>query len=379
MDENLNQLENRLIDHLDNTDFDYIDKRFSDLKEPTMFVGSGGSFAAAKFIASVINEKNGIISEAKLPDEVRVSRNNQYHNMIIVSNSAVNYGAQKAAEKAMNDGVKVQTLSGNSNISKDDNIVYGHSLKSESSFISFDATLAPMAIALAYYLEDKQKAIDFIRDAFEKIRKNLIKLVITDNYEFIGKDRFPGATAFVESAMTESGIAVPILTATYDACHGRTTSMLQQENRQLIYLLSPESTELDNMLHDRLFECGIRDRITDVSSVYSDTILADFYLTLQMIYICAVLARKKGIDLSSMTNSEGKRLHIPANSLAIKTWEELHPGVSFWDECRFRELNQLEVNGEKKAPGYYGPTGKFAEPDMGDPSRNSIVSNRRMS
>lgn len=369
MDENLNQLEDRLLDTLENTDFDYIEESFGALDGPTMVVGSGGSSAASKFVASVINEKNGIISEPKLPEEVRVAKNSQYKNMIIVSSSGINYGAQKASEKAMDDGVNVKVLSGSDKLSKEDNIIYSHTLSSENSFIAFASTLAPMVIALAYYLGDKQKAIDFVKEVFAVAKKNPIDFKEADNYEFVGKERFPGATAFVESAMNESGIATPTLTATYDACHGRTTSLLQQENRHMIYLLPKDTTELDTMLHERLAECGVEDRITDVNGIYSDTVLADFYLTVQMIHMCTTLARKKGVDLSSMTDSTGTRLHIPANMTAIKTWEQLHPGESFWDRCKFRELDQLRIDDEKKPPGYYAPTGKFAEPDMGKPGR----------
>ena len=174
MDENLNQLEDRLLDTLENTDFDYIEESFGALDGPTMVVGSGGSSASSKFVASVINEKNGIISEPKLPDEVRVAKNSQYKNMIIVSSSGINYGAQKASEKAIEDGVNVKVLSGSDKLSKEDNIIYSHTLSSENSFIAFASTLAPMVIALAYYLGDKQKAIDFVKEVFAVAKKNPI-------------------------------------------------------------------------------------------------------------------------------------------------------------------------------------------------------------
>ena len=60
-------------------------------------------------------------------------------------------------------------------------------------------------------------------------------------------------------------------------------AILQEKDRQLVYLLPAQQTEVDEFLHERLNECGVGDRITDVPTFYDDYILDDFYLTLQMI------------------------------------------------------------------------------------------------
>ena len=368
MDNNIDMLEARIIDCLDNTDFDSIFKAFQDLKEPTLFIGSGGSSVAAKFIASIINEKNEIISEPKTPDEVWVSKITGYKKMIIVSSGGMNYGAKKAYEKGLDNGLTVITMSGSSRVTDEGNIKYTKTIKSEDSFISFAETLLPMIIALTYYIGDVEKSKKFVKSAFQLMRKNKINYPISENYEILGKDRFPTAAAFVESAMNESGIAIPTISGTYDELHGRTTSILQEKDRQLVYLLPVQQTEIDEFLHERLNECGIGDRITDVPAFYDDYILDDFYLTLQMISLCTSVAHEKGVDLSTMSDSNGRR-HIPANNKAIEAWEAKNPGQSFWDVCDFRGLRSLALDLPEKSPGYYGPTGKFAEPDFGSEGR----------
>ena len=371
MDYNIDMLETRIIDCLDNSDFDNIFKVFKGLDAPSIFVGSGGSSVASKFIASVINEKNAVIAEPKTPDEVWVSKLTGYKKMIIVSSGGMNYGARKAYEKGLNDGLEVITMSGSSRVTAEGNIKYTKAIKSEDSFISFAETLLPMIVALTYYIGDVEKSKEFVRSAFQLMRKNKINYPISENYEILGKDRFPTAAAFVESAMNESGIAIPTISGTYDELHGRTTSILQEKDRQLVYLLPAQQTEIDEFLHERLNECGVGDRITDVPTFYDDYILDDFYLTLQMISLCTLIAHEKGVDLSVMSDSHGRR-HILANSEAIKVWEQLHPGQSFWDVCDFSGLRRLSMDTPEKSPGYYGPTGKFAEPDLGSEGRRKI-------
>lgn len=371
MDNNIDMLETRILDCLEHTDFESAFEMFRSLDGPTLFVGSGGSSVAAKFIASVINEKNAIIAEPKTPDEVWVSKINGFKKMIIVSSGGMNYGAKKAYEKGLNAGLDVITMSGSSRIAKEGNIKYTKTEKSEDSFISFAETLLPMVVALAYYIGDIEKTKSFVKSAFQLLKKNKMNYPISNNYEIIGRDRFPTAAAFVESAMNESGIAIPTVSGTYDELHGRTTSILQQKDRQMIYLLPAQQAEVDEFLHERLSECGVGDRITDVSAFYDDYILDDFYLTLQMIELCISIAHERNVDLSVMADSNGRR-HIPANIKAIEVWEQQHPGQSFWDVCDFRGLRSLAMDSPEKSPGYYGPTGKFAEPDLGEEGRKRL-------
>ena len=59
---NFHCLKERVIDSLDNTDWEYNRNELSKLNEPTLFSGVGGSSVVSEFGAKVINAKNGIVS-----------------------------------------------------------------------------------------------------------------------------------------------------------------------------------------------------------------------------------------------------------------------------------------------------------------------------
>ncbi len=355
MNETLTLLEERIIDFLKTSNMKTLMKQFSEIDSPTIFAGSGGSSVVVKFIANIISEKNGCICEGKIVDEVLHTNLRPYRNVIFTTYSSKNYGIT-CAEQYIGKNyshVNVSKLTSDKTLDKNTNMVYEHTIPSEDSFISFANTFAPMAVALAYYIGDVDKTIEVIKDMFEKIKQSKITPQACDVLEIIGKEKYPGACAFVESALSESSIATPVISATYDELHGRTTSMINQPNRHVV-LLTDTETEVHSFLHERLNQ----EQITDINADYDDIIINDFFLSLQMSYYVAGLAELKGIDLSSMTNRNGERIHLTADQDAIETWQQENQ-KSFWDRPNFSALNKK--GSEQKPAGFYAPTGKYAE------------------
>lgn len=364
MNETIKMLKNRVMDCLESSDLDAIMQKFGEISEPTIIIGSGGSSVASKFIASVIEEKNGIICEAKLPEEVMRMNLKPYKNIIAVSRSGNSSGASKSFEYAKEFGVDCKLLTMSNQFDKEQNIIYQTSLEQENSFISFANTIMPMALALCYYIGDKNKAKRAISEFFDIARSNPTAVKLGDVYEIIGKESCPTACAFVESCLNESSIATPVVSGKYDMLHGRTTSILEQDNRQIIHIVAEQYTELDQFLDSRLADNGItEERMTGIFADFGDFILDDFYLTLNMAYWCKDLAEAKGVDLTTMTNANGDRIHMPMDMRAIKLWEKEN-GKSFWeDKPDWSELN--DIGKGKHSAGFYAPTGKFAYCDMG--------------
>lgn len=371
MNENFNNLKARILDILDSSDLDKICEQFKQIQDPTIFIGSGGSSVSAKFLANMINTKNECISEFRLPDELMHMTLRPYKNIFAVSYSGLNHGAKTAGEyakQAFNKEIKAITCG--KNYDPENNIVYSHTLPSEDSFISFAATLAPMALGLVYYIGDQKKAKNIIAEIFEEIENNVVKAKPTKTVEFVGKELCPAAAAFVESTLTESSIATAVTSGRYE-CHGRTTSVLQQEDRQMLLFTNlttenekSEISELDNMLIERLSDNGVEDRITIFQPKYNDNILNDFYATVSMMYWAKDLATQVGIDLSAMTNEEGKRIHLTADDKAIEIWEREH-GRGFYDGRPDWKVLTKKDDSTQKGPGYYAPTGKFFEGNLG--------------
>ncbi len=380
MNENFAMLEKRLLDILDSTDIESVNAMFAEITEPTIIIGSGGSSVACQFLANLIAQKNENIVVSKLPDEVLHMNVRPYRNVVAVSYSGANWGVKNALDYAKESGLKTIMLTASETAQTDEIIHYGHTEKSEDSFISFAGTMAPMVVGLAYYLGDKEKAKIVIQNMFEKIESQEITAQDGNIFEIIGKEAYPAAAAFVESALSESSIGVPVTSGKYDECHGRSTSVLRQEDRQIIYFMDKES-ELDQMWHERLGTAGVGDRVTDVTADYNDTVVNDFYLTLYMAHWVKDLATQKGVDLSTMSDETGKRIHLPADYRAIELWEAEHD-KSFWaGRPDWRGLDKVDAE-ERKSPGYYAPTGKFYEggigftgttPDLDDPQITDIV------
>lgn len=365
MNETIRMLRDRVLDCLDSSDLKVIMHKFAQFDGPTIVTGSGGSSVVAKFIAKVLNEKNGIICSALLPEEILRTNLNPYKNLLAVSGSGNSSGTENALNYAKNCGLNCEILTHSNKFDKEHNIVYKTSLAEENSFISFANTIMPMALALCYYLGDINKAKFLISDMFDVSRSNPVNVCAGEIYEIIGKESCPTACAFVESCLNESSIATPVVSGKYDMCHGRTTSILNQDGRQIIYFLVEQDSEVDQFLRVRLSDAGVGKRMTTTYADCGDYILDDFYMTLKMAYWCCDLAKMKGVDLSSMTIN-GKRIHLPFDKRAVAIWEKVN-GKSFWSNDKPAWTELRDVGDGVRAPGFYAPTGKFVSVNLGEP------------
>jgi len=287
---NFDFLERRVIDSLNLTDLEYIRYELSKIKEATISSGVGGSSVVSEFTSKVLENKNKIISINSEPRDF-IYRSNFFKNVIACSYSGNNYGV----ELSFNNELKHYLLSNNSYLNKDIiNLKYDTSIDKERSFISLGATLIPISIILNYYLNGN----------IEEILKNINKYkynfnVNADAYEiFTGLDTST-TSKYLESTLVESGIAIPVVHDKYSYCHGRPTLSLKYNN---IAIYLNRNTELDKLLLEELKK--YYKEVIIINSKYKDSILDDYQMLIQSMYLTKYIAEQKSVDLSDIKYSD---------------------------------------------------------------------------
>lgn len=106
------------------------------------------------------------------------------------------------------------------------------------------------------------------------------------------------ASLFLESTLTESGIAIPVVHDKYSYCHGRSSLSYHHDN-SLIYF--NKGTSLDNILLEELTK--YYKEIFKIDGKYSDKIIDDFYLTYEAMLLSKELAKENNSDLSRIDYS----------------------------------------------------------------------------
>lgn len=287
MNEYINSLEENIMESTKN--IDDIIKELKEIKGNLLSVGTGGSRVVAEYASSVLSKKNHIIAKSIDPRDLEHIDKSLYEKIFISSHTGSNYGVKKSLE---NDLEKYLLTTRKTSIS-DEKILH-YEMPYEHSFISLNATLIPMAILLKYYLDNE----------FDKTIKNIFANIdeqasITLNGEYLnifsGIDTRTSET-FIESTLTEAGIAIPLIHEKYSYCHGRTT--INKDKKSSAIYLGDKDTDLDCALKDVL-ENQMND-LYILKDKYADEIVNDFYLTLQSVYLLRNIAESKNIDLSTI-------------------------------------------------------------------------------
>ncbi len=287
---NFDFLKARVIDSLDNTDLEFIRNELSKLNEPTLFSGVGGSSVVSEFGAKVINTKNGIISVNSEPRDFLYRNNGAFRNVIACSYSGNNYGVELSFLK----GLKKYLLSNNSFDDRDVTYLkYGATIDKERSFISLGATLIPISILMNYYLDGKNSPmLDCMGESSFHFDSE------SDVYEIFSGYDTSTAAKYLESAMIESGIGIPIIHDKYSYCHGRSTLGINYNSIAIYY---NRNAEFDLMMLEELKK--YYSIIITIDSKFKDQILDDFQMLIQSMYLTKYIAEKKLKDLSKVEYS----------------------------------------------------------------------------
>lgn len=290
MKTNFDFLKERVIDSLDNTDLDYIRNVLSQLDEPTIFSGVGGSSVVSEFGAKVINTKNDIVSVHSEPRDFLYRNNSAFRNVIACSYSGNNYGV----ELSFLEELRKYLLSNNSfDNDKVTYLKYNTAIDKERSFISLGATLIPVSILMNYYLDGKNSTM---LDCIEEVSFDFD--LGSDIYEIFSGYDTSTASKYLESTMVESGIGIPIVHDKYSYCHGRSTLGINYNGVAIYY---NRNTEFDKMMLEELKQ--FYSRIIIIDSKFQDQILDDYQMLIQSMYLTKYIAEKKSKDLSKVEYS----------------------------------------------------------------------------
>lgn len=279
MYQNFELLVDRVINCLTKTDLIEIKEILSNIKDNTLVSGVGGSSVVSLFASKVLEEKNDIIAKCVQPRDFNYINLSRFTNVLSCSYSGLNYGVDTSFYNNL-----VHYLLSSKRREGVNNITYNIENDMEESFISLSATLIPMAILLSYYLDNN---IDIIYDILNS--KLDFTIEYSNVYEILTGYETSTASRYLDSTLTEAGLAIPAIHDKYDYCHGRST--IARDNDTVRILLN-SNTELDRIFIDELDSLYILER------KYCDDIVNDFYLTYMCMLLTKEIAHMKNKDLS---------------------------------------------------------------------------------
>lgn len=259
------------------------------IKGNVISVGSGGSKVVAEYASLVISSKNSLLATSVDPRDLNYLDQRNYENIFISSYSGSNFGVKHAINSELNKYL----LTTRKTKIKDETILH-YEMECEHSFISIEATIIPMAILLKYYVgEDFKKIIDSIFDCLDKD----LNLSGINNYIniFSGIDSKVSET-FLETSLTESGIAVTLIHEKYSYCHGRST--INKHHDGTAIFLSYNGSDLDQKLI-KVMDLQMPNNCI-LKRVFEDPVINEFYLTLQCICLLKNIANSMKIDLRNI-------------------------------------------------------------------------------
>lgn len=298
MEQNFNLLLERVFDTLEKSDLLAIKQQLENIKGNTILVGAGGSSVVSTFASKVLNIPN-----------IRSARDLNYmdlkdvDNIIVFSYSGKGYVVESLLDK--NKKIYLFT-NGDKTYKNVETIKYDSTIKNEYSFISLASTLMPMAILYHYYYPLRLPHFEsIITDMFDKAKD--INIHHNKVYEILTGYDSLAASKYLETTMTESGIAIPIVHDKYDYCHGRSTISYHSNNGLILF---DSGKELDGLLFHDLKEYYTE--IVKINRYYPNDCVVDndFYATICSMYLTKKLAENKEMDLSKVDYSPMvKKLH----------------------------------------------------------------------
>lgn len=291
MEQNFNLLLERVLDTLEKSDLIAIKQQLQNIKGNTILVGAGGSAVVSTFASKILN-----IPNIKSARDLNYMDLKDVDNIIIFSYSGKGYVVESLLDK--NKKIYLFT-NGDKTYENVETIKYDSTIKSEYSFISLASTLMPMAILYHYYHPLRLPHFESnLMDMFDKAKD--INIHHNKVYEILTGYDSLAASKYLETTMTESGIAIPIVHDKYDYCHGRSTISYHSNNGLILF---DSGKELDDLLFHDLKEYYTE--IVKIDRYYPNDCVIDndFYATICSMYLTKKLAENKGMDLSKVDYS----------------------------------------------------------------------------
>ena len=318
---NINNLEARVINAVNSNAYEKLIKiNFKDL-DNSIFLGTGGSFAAAKFSSKVINYLYGTNTFALYPRDVYYRNNEKIDSVFLFTYSGTTNDLLVATSLIDNKNKyiitkgELQKIVTKTEISKNNIISYrtGTNKGKERGFLSFEGALAPSSLFLKLYFENQSinNVNDFIKnsikywkeyfDIYFKENKQILNDFLTEGGQiniFTG-DFTESAGSDLESKIVESGIYNCLVHEKKNFSHGRFINYEHLSQNKNIYLKQKSTSPYENKLLDYLS----KDKNLIIESRY-DGILCEYDLLVASQFLIYYISNFLNIDISKPTYSE---------------------------------------------------------------------------
>lgn len=318
---NVNNLETRILNAVNSDAQKKLDKiNFKKLNN-CIFVGTGGSFAAANFASKVVNNLYGTNTYADLPRNIRYKDNSKIDKCFMFSYSGTTNDLLVWTEDIENNK-KIMITKGEvakvyEKTSFEKNNIISYRTPSdkgkERGFISFEGVMAPASLFLNLYFKNlKKNNIDeFIKtsilywkkyfdDFFKKDKKNLKSIFKKGNIINIFHGDFTSSAAIdLESTFIESGVFNILLHEKKNFSHGRFINYEHLSNKTNIYL----KTKNISLYEEKLLKYLSQDKNIVIESRY-DGLLAEYDLLIATQYFIYHVSKLLDIDISKPSYSE---------------------------------------------------------------------------
>ena len=313
---NVNNLKIRIINALNsNATKDFANINFNK-EENYLFVGTGGSFAAAKFAEIVTNHYFGCNSLAILPRNILNRNNSNIDKVFAFSYSGTTSDLVEAIKEFDNKNKYIitkgekQKVTIKTGIQKANIISYrtGNNKGKEKGFLSFEGVLVPACLFLKE-IDKKQNVEKFVCDSidywqkyFESEFKNKNVINLFKNNQMLNifnGDYSVCAGIDFESKIIESGIFDCILHEKKNFSHGRFVNHENRKNKNNIYFKQNTTSKYEKLLLSYLSN----DNMLIIESKYNG-ILAELDLLIASQYLVYYIGNLLDIDMSKPKYSE---------------------------------------------------------------------------
>lgn len=315
---NINNLEKRLINAVNSSACNKLEKISFGKNNNCLFVGTGGSYAGALFASKAINILYGANTYTLNPRDLLYRNNDNINKVILFSYSGTTNDIITSVRDFDNKNVYVITKGEFQNIVLKTGILKKNILSyrtssnkgKERGFLSFEGAVAPAAIFLKYYLAKTNSNIDvndFIHNSIHYWYEEMEKLIDKTAVAKMKKNKliniFRGdyvdtACYDLESKLIESGIFNCLIHEKKNFSHGRFINYENLDNNFSIYFKQCTTTEYETQLLKYLGNNCIL-----IESKY-DGILAEFDLLIASQFIIYYIGKILDIDVSKPKYSE---------------------------------------------------------------------------
>ena len=330
---NVNHLEKRIMNAVNSSAYDRLLKIDFESFNHSIFVGTGGSYAGAKFSAKLINHLYGTNTIALYPRDLYYRNNHSIDavflftysgttNDLIVSSSFIGDNKKYIITKG-----ELQNVVAKTGISKNNIVSYRTNTNKgkERGFLSFEGALAPASLFLKLYFEKKSRndVEDFMRDSINywknyfdkyfKENKKVLKEFLKEGNSFniFTGDFTESAASDLESKIIESGIYNCLIHEKKNFSHGRFINYEHLSHKKNIYF----KQKTTSLYEKKLLEYLEKDENLIIESRY-DGILCEYDLLVASQYLIYYISNFLNIDISKPTyNEDAMKIYYYRGSL----------------------------------------------------------------